>query len=114
MIKRDTSTVWLEEGSSIGGWKHIFDEHIKDYNSIAADGNQFAHAFDPTGTNYRDAESIQNLIRDCVRYGTGDPNNPGNYYLRVTSEMAIHVFVGGNNFIVTAHPIGIARVPIPL
>ena len=112
VIKRDTSTVWLEEGSSSGGWKHIFERHIKDYTN--KDINQFADAFDPTGTNYRDAESIQNLIRDCVRYGTGDPNNPGSYYLRVTSEKAIHVFVGSNSFIETAYPMDIARVPVPL
>ncbi len=114
VVKRDASTVWLEEGSSIGGWKHIFDEHIKDYSDVSDEGNQFAYAFDPSGTNYRDAESIQNVIRDCVRYGTGNPNDPGSYYLQVTPEKAIHVFVGSNSFIVTAYPMKIADVPVPL
>lgn len=111
VVKRDTTTIWLEEGSSSGGWKHIFEEHIKDYTT---DSNQFASALDPSGTNYRDAESIQNLIRDCVRYGTENPNDPGSYYLQVTPEKAIHTFVGSNGFIVTAHPMDIAEVPIPL
>ena len=114
VTKRDAITIWLEEGTDVGGWRHIFNRHIKDYGDVSKTGNQFAYAFDPTGTNYLDAESIQALIFDCLQHGTEDPNAPGHYYLRVTSEKAIKVVVGGNGFIETAHPIDVNRVPVPI
>jgi hypothetical protein len=114
VTKRDAITIWLEEGTDVGGWRHIFNRHIKDYSDVSDKGNQFAAAFDPTGTNYRDAESIQNLIFDCIKQGTEDSNAPGHYYLRVTSEKAVRVVVGGNGFIETAHPMDVNKVPIPI
>jgi hypothetical protein len=118
----DGSVRWLEEGLTVAeakalgrspsGWKHIFESHIKEYNDIEL--NQFAKAFDPYGTNYRDAESIQDLIYDCVRNGKIDPNDPIVYYYKVDSYHAIKTVIGSNDYIRTAHPIKINNMPIQL
>ena len=107
----DGSVRWLEEGTSTWGWKHIFEEHIEDYNDV--DKNQFAKSLDRTGSNYRSEESIQNLIYDCIREGKIDKDT-GNYYYKVTSEYAVKTVVGSNGYIVTARPAKIKNVPIPL
>jgi hypothetical protein len=97
VVKRsDGSVRWLEEGLTVAeakalgkrpsGWNHIFEKHIKDYNDI--ESNQFAKAFDPTGSNYRSAESIQSLIYDSIREGKIDPNT-GVYYYKVASGYAV-------------------------
>jgi hypothetical protein len=117
----DGSVRWLEEGLTVAeakalgrspsGWKHIFEEHIEDYNDV--DKNQFAKSLDRTGSDYRSEESIQNLIYDCIREGKIDKDT-GNYYYKVTSEYAVKTVVGSNGYIVTARPAKIKNVPIPL
>jgi len=122
VVKRsDGSVRWLEEGltkaeaKALGkrpsGWKHIFEDHVKDYNNIEL--NEFAKAFDHTGTNYRNAESIQNLIYDSVKEGKIDPNT-GIHYYKVTPTYAVKTVVGSNGYTVTSHPIKIEKVPIPI
>jgi len=114
--------LWLEQGwteqeaqnagrNSATGWKHIVEDHIKDGEYTTPAKNQFANAFDPTGTNYRDAESIQNLIIDCVKNGNVNPSKPVEYYKKVTDTYAIEVIIGDNGYIRTAHPIELTRVP---
>ncbi|MEA3294817.1 MAG: VWA domain-containing protein, partial [Euryarchaeota archaeon] len=119
LVKSGDEVRWLEEGLTVAeakalgkkpaGWKHIFEKHIKDYNDV--DKNQFADAFDRTGSNYRSEESIQNIIYDCIREGTKDKEN---YYYKVTSEHAVRTSVGSNGYIETSHPMKIKKVPIPL
>jgi hypothetical protein len=116
----DGSVRWLEEGLTVAeakalgrspsGWKHIFERHIKEYNDIGS--NQFANAFDPTGLNYRSAESIQSLIYNSIGEGKIDLNT-GIYYYKVTLKYAVETVVGSNGYIVTSHPIAIERIPIP-
>ncbi len=114
--------LWLEQGwtaqeaqtagrNSANGWNHIVEDHIRngDYSDITK--NDFAGAFDPTGTNYRDAESIQNLIMDCVKNGKVNPANTQEYYKKVTDIKALLVIIGDNGYIRTAYPIDLARVP---
>ncbi|AKB73460.1 hypothetical protein MSLAZ_0199 [Methanosarcina lacustris Z-7289] len=115
--------VWLEEGiteaeakvlgKKPAGWKHIFEDHIKSYNSI--DGNDFAKKFDPSGSNYRNEESIQNLIHEGVAKGTMD-SSTGIYYYDVAPDCdkVLRVVVGSNGYIVTAYPFEKVRVPISL
>lgn len=114
---------WLEEGMTraearaLGkkpaGWKHIFEDHIKDYSNVEL--NQFAKAFDRFGTNYRDAESVQNLIRTGISNGKLDVSN-GVYYYDVisASDEVLKIVVGSNGYIVTAFPWPRLQVPIPL
>ncbi|MDQ1254217.1 MAG: hypothetical protein QG646_3443 [Euryarchaeota archaeon] len=73
--------------------------------------NQFAKAFDPAGTNYRNAESIQNLIYDSIKYGKIDPRDSVVYYHKVDSEHFIKTVIGDNGYIRTANPVGIDKVP---
>ena len=115
--------VWLEEGlteaeavalkRNPSGWKHIFEDHIKSYDNI--DGNDFAKKFDPTGLNYRNEESIQNLIREGVAKGTMDPS-AGIYYYDVVPECdkVLRIVVGSNGYIVTAYPFEKIKVPVSL
>jgi hypothetical protein len=120
----DSSVLWLEQGmtkteanafgKTATGWKHIEEDHIKDLAYTDISKNEFAAAFDPTGTNYRDTQSIQNLIIDCAKNGKPDPKNPIVYYKKVTSDKAIMVIIGSNGYIRSAYPIKISRVPVLL
>lgn len=117
--------LWLEQGwteqeaqtagrNSATGWNHIVEDHIKDGDYADPTKNQFAGAFDPTGTNYRDAESIQNLILDCAKNGKVNPSNTEEYYKKVTDTKAILVIIGNNGYIRTAYPRSISEIPISL
>ncbi len=122
-VKRaDGKVFWLEEGTESTGWLHIFNRRIKNYNDVSKEGNQFAYAFDRHGTNYRDAESIQNLIYACVKNGVKDPDDFA-YYMKVTDEHAIKVVHGRtvvlpdgtikeSGYIITAYPVSIDEVPV--
>lgn len=109
----DGQVCWLEKGlteseaAALGkppaGWKHIFEDHIKDLNGP---NNEFANAF---GDSYRDVDSIQNLIYKCVKEGTPEPIAKGKgggtafvYY--VSENDPITVITGSNGYIVTSHP----------
>lgn len=116
---------WLEEGwteqeainagrKSATGWKHIVEDHVRDGAYTDISKNDFAAAFDPTGTNYRNAETIQELIMDCVMNGKVNPSKPIEYYKKVTDTKAIRVIIGDNGYIRTAYPMKISEVPIPL
>lgn len=98
-------------GKTPTGWKHIEESRIEDLEYTDPVKNQFAKAFDPTGVNYRDPDSIKNLVMDCAKTGVEDPNDAGVFYKRVTDKKAIQVVVGSNGYVVTAHPIEISRVP---
>ena len=118
---RNSGTLQLtkSEASQIGkkssGWKHIEEERIAGgaYDDITK--NQFAAAFDPAGTNYRDAASIQNLITDCAKTGVIDPNPAKNMvYMKVTDTKAIGVAVSKNGYIITAFPESVSKLPFLL
>lgn len=119
VVKRsDGSIRWLEEGlteaeaKAIGktptGWRHIFEKHVMDYNNIEL--NQFAKAFDPLGTNYRNAESIQNLIYTSIREGKLD-SSTGIYYYKVTADKYLKTIPGSNGYIRTSYPVRLEDVP---
>lgn len=107
-FKRGEYVVWLEKGSDASGWTHIFNRHIKDYNGV---DNEFAGAF---GEQYRNADSIQNLIYDCVKYGKEDSMDSGVYYLKVNENKAVKTVVGSNGYIVSSRPVKLSEVPITL
>lgn len=90
------------------------EDHIKDGDYADPTKNQFAGAFDPTGTNYRDTESIQDLILDCAKNGKVNPSNTEEYYKKVTDTKAILVIIGSNGYIRTAYPRPISEIPISL
>jgi len=115
-------TIWLEKGltksdagltgKKASGWMHIEEERIGGgaYDDLSK--NQFAAAFDPSGTNYQDAASIQNLIIDCAKTGVPHPNPAKNMiYMKVTDTKAIGVAVSKNGYIITAFPESVSKLP---
>ncbi|WP_094229198.1 hypothetical protein [Methanolobus psychrotolerans] len=124
VMKSNTErVVWLEEGLTKAeaealdktpvGWKHIFEKHIKDYDDVSL--NQFANAFDPSGTNYRSAETVQSLINEGISNGKFDVKEGIYYYdVAASSEKVLKIVVGNNGFIVSAFPYLRTKVPIAL
>jgi len=115
--------VWLEEGLTLSeakalnkkpaGWNHIFEKHIKDYDDVSL--NQFANGFDPYGTNYRSAESIQSLINEGISNGVFDVSDGIYYYdVAASSEEVLKIVVGSNGYIISAFPFKRVDLPIPL
>ncbi|WP_346434885.1 hypothetical protein [uncultured Methanoculleus sp.] len=102
VVKRDTTTVWLEEGFQEGvkkgfGWIHIKKKHI---TGEVPDGDLF-----PTSMT---EDEIKNLIYDSVRYGV--PENAGGgriaYIYPVGDGRDMRTIVDPNRGIITSYPVG--------
>lgn len=122
--RSDGKVIWLEQGltkteaNQIGkrsfGWKHIAEDHIIDSDYTDISKNQFAGAFDPSGTNYRNAASIQNLIIDGAKNGMPDPTDAMVLYKKVTDTHALKIVLESDGSIKTAYPKLLSQIPISL
>lgn len=96
MTKVGKKTIWLAEGSTKKGWKHIVEGR-----KLGTDESDFARAF---GKEYADLGKSKELIMRTVKEGKYVSDGGGAYLMKVTEKYYIRVGVSKTGEIITAHP----------